>query len=268
MQCVVGIPSQLRRRNSLLCTVWHAFNRTSGSSNYAPQRLLLGTHHGRSLGNWRLCISRSWFQGPTILRHCNGRSDLGLGSAHLGERLRLHGLCPHRLLLLAHSQGLDLTPSILALLFVTLDIVSVVIQLIGGGMAGPGASPDAQKKGLNIFMGRIGMQEGFVVLFLGLVLRFHRDQLQAERMGRLPAERFGRWEWLLYALYACLLAVTIGIVYRLAAFSAGQDASNPLPSNEPLRYVLESTPMWLAMFVWNIVHLGRFITGPDDKMPR
>ncbi|KAI4605368.1 hypothetical protein J4E81_010620 [Alternaria sp. BMP 2799] len=160
------------------------------------------------------------------------------------------------------------SPSILALIFVTLDIVSFVIQLVGGGMAGPGASPEAQKKGLNIYMGGIGMQEGFIVLFLGLVVKFHRDQLQAGRVGRLPTDKIGGWKWLLYALYACLLAITIRIIYRLAEFSAGLGASNPLPSNEPLLYVLESAPMWLAIFVWNIVHPGRFIRGPDAKMPR
>ncbi|KAF2874642.1 RTA1 like protein-domain-containing protein [Massariosphaeria phaeospora] len=159
------------------------------------------------------------------------------------------------------------SPSILALVFVTLDIVSFVIQLVGGGMAGPGASPESQKKGLNIYMGGIGMQEGFIVLFLGLVITFHRDQLQAERVGRLTADKIGGWKWLIWALYGCLLAITIRIIYRLAEFSAGLGASNPLPSNEPLLYVLESTPMWLAILAWNIVHPGRFIHGADAKMP-
>ncbi|EOA81672.1 uncharacterized protein SETTUDRAFT_99534 [Exserohilum turcica Et28A] len=161
-----------------------------------------------------------------------------------------------------------LSPSILALIFVSLDILSFVIQLVGGGMAGPGASPESQKKGLNIYMGGIGMQEGFIILFLGLVIKFHRDQLQAERAGRLNADKAGGWKWLIWALYACLLAITIRIVYRLAEFSGGLGASNPLPSNEPVLYVLESTPMWLAILVWNIVHPGRFIQGPDAKMPR
>ena len=161
-----------------------------------------------------------------------------------------------------------LSPSILALVFVTLDIVSFVVQLIGGGMAGPGASADAQKKGLNIYMGGIGMQEGFIVLFLGLVVKFHRDQLRAERVGRLTADKIGSWRWLMGALYGCLLAITVRIVYRLAEFSGGLDHSNPLPSNEPLLYVLESTPMWLAILVWNVVHPGRFIRGDGAKMPR
>lgn len=161
-----------------------------------------------------------------------------------------------------------LSPSILALIFVTLDIVSFVIQLVGGGMAGPGADADSQRKGLNLYMGGIGMQEGFIVLFLGLVIKFHRDQLYAERVGRLAADKIGGWKWLIYALYACLAAITIRIIYRLAEFSGGLGTSNPLPSNEPVLYVLESTPMWLAILVWNIVHPGRFMSGEDAKMPR
>ncbi|KAF2820835.1 hypothetical protein CC86DRAFT_360087 [Ophiobolus disseminans] len=159
------------------------------------------------------------------------------------------------------------SPSILALIFVTLDIISFVVQLIGGGMAGPGASAESQRKGLDIYMGGIGMQEGFIVLFLGLVIKFHRDQLQAERFGRLALDKIGGWKGLIWALYGCLMAITIRIIYRLAEFSAGLGASNPLPSNEPLLYVLESTPMWLAILVWNIVHPGRFIHGADAKMP-
>lgn len=159
-------------------------------------------------------------------------------------------------------------PSILALVFVTLDIACFVIQLIGGGMAGPGSNLASQKKGLNIYMSGIGMQEGFIVLFAGLVLKFHRDQLQAERQGRLADKKVAGWRSLIWALYGSLLAITTRIVYRLAEFSAGLGASNPLPGNEPLLYVLESTPMWIAIFAWNVVHPGRFIYGEDAKMPQ
>lgn len=159
------------------------------------------------------------------------------------------------------------SPSILALIFVALDIISFIIQLVGGGMAGPGATLESQKKGLDIYMGGIGMQEAFIIMFLGLVIKFHRDMLQVERTGRLATDKTVGWRWLLYALYGCLLSITIRIVYRLAEFSGGLDHNNPLPSNEPLLYVLESTPMLLAILVWNIVHPGRFIYGTDAKMP-
>ncbi|OQO15346.1 hypothetical protein B0A48_00729 [Cryoendolithus antarcticus] len=159
------------------------------------------------------------------------------------------------------------SPSLLALIFVTLDIVSFIVQLIGGGMAGPGANPAAQRKGTNIYMGGIGMQEGFILLFSGLVIKFHRDQLQAERMGRLTVQKSTGWRWLIVALYACLLAITIRIIYRLVEFSAGLGKNNPLPGNETLLYILESIPMTLAMLVWTIVHPGRFMCGEDAKLP-
>ena len=118
------------------------------------------------------------------------------------------------------------------------------------------------------YIGGIGMQKGFIALFLSLVIKFHRDQLQAQRVGRLSADKTTSWRWLMWRLYACLLAITIRIIYRLAEFSAGLGLSNPLPRNEPLLYVLESTLTWLAILVWNVVHPGRFIRGEGAKMPR
>ena len=44
----------------------------------------------------------------------------------------------------------------LAATFVALDIISFVIQLVGGGMATPTASTAQQQKGINIYMGGIG----------------------------------------------------------------------------------------------------------------
>lgn len=111
------------------------------------------------------------------------------------------------------------------------------------------------------------MQEGFIILFLCLVVKFHRDQLQAERAGRLAADKITGWRWMTWALYTCMLAITIRIIYRLVEFSAGLGHSNPLPKNEPLLYVLESTPMFLAILVWNSFHPGRYIHGGDAKMP-
>lgn len=134
-------------------------------------------------------------------------------------------------------------------------------------MAGPGASPESQSKGLNLYMGGIGLQEGCIILFLGLVIKFHRDQLQAERAGRLAADKIASWRWMIWALYTCMLAITVRIIYRLIEFSAGLGNSNPLPKSEPLLYVLESTPMFLAILIWNIFHPGRYMHGDDAKLP-
>ncbi|KAM4065470.1 RTA1 like protein [Hirsutella rhossiliensis] len=159
-----------------------------------------------------------------------------------------------------------LSPSILAIVFVSLDIVSFVIQLIGGGMAGPGSSPESQKKGIDIYMGGIGMQEGFIVLFVGLIVKFHVDQIRAERNGMVPRDK-SAWRPLIYALYGCLLSISVRIIFRLIEFSGGAGYDNPLPNTESYFYALDGAPMWLAIFVWNAIHPGRYMQGPDAKMP-
>ena len=60
--------------------------------------------------------------------------------------------------------------STFALVFVTLDFVSFVIQVVGGSMAPPGAPQDEVMKGVHLYMGGIGMQEAFIVGFVVLVV--------------------------------------------------------------------------------------------------
>ncbi|GFF54145.1 protein RTA1 [Aspergillus udagawae] len=157
-------------------------------------------------------------------------------------------------------------PSLLAMIFVLLDLGSFVIQLIGGGMAGPGADQATMMKGVHIYMGGIGIQQFFIVLFLFIAVQFHRQMLHLDRQGRLVGIKT-KWRGLLYALYASLLFITVRIIYRLVEFSSGTDASNPIPRHEWYLYVFDAVPMWFAIMVWNVVHPGAIIRGPDAKMP-
>ncbi|GFF30199.1 hypothetical protein IFM58399_02507 [Aspergillus lentulus] len=157
-------------------------------------------------------------------------------------------------------------PSMLAMIFVVLDLGSFVIQLIGGSMAGPGADHDTMMKGIHIYMGGIGIQEFFIVLFLFIAIQFHRKMLNLDRQGRLVGLK-AKWRGLLYALYASLLFITVRIIFRLVEFSSGNDASNPIPQHEWYMYVFDAVPMWFAIVVWNVVHPGAIIKGPDAKMP-
>ena len=61
---------------------------------------------------------------------------------------------------------------------------------------------------------------------------------------------------------------TMRIIFRLIEFSAGQGTNNPLPYTERYFYILDGSPMWLAMFVWNVAHPGRYMRGPDSRLPR
>ncbi|RGP76960.1 hypothetical protein FLONG3_4898 [Fusarium longipes] len=155
----------------------------------------------------------------------------------------------------------------LAAIFVGLDIVSFIIQLIGGSLAGPGSPPDEQLKAIHIYMGGIGLQEFFIIIFIILCIAFQRKmhEIRAEKGIRsFIASDCGK---LLLALYFSLAMISVRIIYRLIEFSGGEGQRNPLMTHEIYFYILEAAPMFLALLVFNIVHPGKTMQGPLSEMP-
>ncbi|THC98405.1 hypothetical protein EYZ11_002124 [Aspergillus tanneri] len=157
-------------------------------------------------------------------------------------------------------------PSLLAMIFIVLDLASFITQLVGGSMAGVGQPEDQIMKGIHIYMAGIGIQEFFIVIFLIIAILFHRQMLYLDRRGELTGLK-AKWRPLLYALYASLLFITVRIIYRLVEFSSGKSASNPIPYHEWYMYAFDATPMFFAISVWNLAHPGTVLQGPDAKMP-
>lgn len=79
----------------------------------------------------------------------------------------------------------------IAAVFVFLDIASFVIQLVGGGMANPSASPEKQQLGIHIYMGGIACQQLMIVIFVGLCIVFQR-QMQRADVRRLFSSGWGQ----------------------------------------------------------------------------
>lgn len=98
--------------------------------------------------------------------------------------------------------------SILSMLFVILDFVSFIVQLIGGSLAGPTADDAQVMRGIHLYMGGIGLQQFFIFLFLGVAVYFHRQMLRSERLGGTGRGKEG-WRPLLYVLYASLGLITV-----------------------------------------------------------
>ncbi|KAH6895985.1 RTA1 like protein-domain-containing protein [Thelonectria olida] len=157
----------------------------------------------------------------------------------------------------------------LAAIFVGLDIISFIVQLIGGSMAGPGSPPDQQLHAVHIYMGGIGLQEFFIVLFVGLCVVFQRDMARLDATPSKGVVQFVKKPWasLLVTLYFSLAMITIRIVYRLVEFSGGMGQDNALTTHEAYFYVLEAVPMLLALGAFNVVHPGKIMTGPNADMP-
>ncbi|GKT43617.1 putative lipid transporter atnI [Colletotrichum spaethianum] len=159
---------------------------------------------------------------------------------------------------------LHIPASTFAAIFIGLDIVSFAVQLAGGSLAGPTAPPAEQMKAIHIYMGGIGLQEFFILLFVGLTMKF---QLELQRMEKLVGTSPQPWKPLMWALYFSLSMITVRIVYRLIEFSSGHGIDNALITHEAYFYVLEALPMFLAIAVFNSMHPAAVMNGPGSDMP-
>ncbi|KAM0260875.1 hypothetical protein ACHAPA_010091 [Fusarium lateritium] len=155
----------------------------------------------------------------------------------------------------------------LAAIFVGLDIVSFIVQLVGGSMAGPSSPPDERMKAIHIYMGGIGLQEFFIVIFVVLCVIFQRKMHKMNQQGGIKAFFTSDWGRLLCTLYFSLAMISVRIFYRLIEFSGGEGQDNGLVTHEIYFYILEAAPMFLALLAFNIVHPGRIMTGSNSEMP-
>ncbi|KAK5447787.1 hypothetical protein LTS15_009286 [Exophiala xenobiotica] len=74
-------------------------------------------------------------------------------------------------------------------MFVLFDITAFLIQATGGTMAGPGSSAQTQKIGMDVYVGGVGVQLGFLVVFVSLAVRFqlnlkNQSQSQSQSQNR------------------------------------------------------------------------------------
>lgn len=100
------------------------------------------------------------------------------------------------------------------IVFVTLDIIAFLVQLGGASLTtNTDAAPRTVLLGLHIYMGGIGMQEFFILWFLGLAIYMHQKMIRMEGngqigMGKLQTGRFS-WRWLFYSTYFALVMITV-----------------------------------------------------------
>ena len=107
---------------------------------------------------------------------------------------------------------------------------------------------------------QIGVQQFFIILFAVLAVRFHH-KLRAQP----PSWPIARAFRLLYVLYAVLVLITIRIIKNLAEYANGLDSE--MPKHEAYLYALDSTPMLIALVLFNIIHPGSVMPGRESDLP-
>ncbi|TGO23065.1 hypothetical protein BPAE_0145g00140 [Botrytis paeoniae] len=162
----------------------------------------------------------------------------------------------------------------IAKIFVWLDVLSFITQLVGGILISPGADPNIPMIGIHIYMGGIGFQEFCILLFTAIAIKFMFIMQQRERSIGVSAnqildQRHRGWRPLLYIMFTSLALITTRIIYRLVEFSAGLDPSkNSIPYHEWYFMVLDASPMLIAIALMNVVHPGRILVGEGSEFPR
>lgn len=163
----------------------------------------------------------------------------------------------------------------ITLMFVLCDIFAFLVQATGGMMITPSASIQTQRNGLHVYMGGIGVQLFFIVVFFTLAIQFHRlvkrENFHVHTLTDRPGEGVGKHTYrksarqatkLVIVLYVALALIAYRNIYRLIEFSAGVQSS--ITTHEFYTYVFDSTPMLAAVALFSVFHPGRSLRGPNS----
>ncbi|KAJ7726270.1 RTA1 like protein-domain-containing protein [Mycena maculata] len=224
----------------MYCPSFNLKSRRLGLTNLAH---IIQAIHYRKRFCWVVIMAGTWETAGLIMRVL---SVLHTTSAAYGTPsqllILLAPLWINAFLYVVMSRFVYFSARRLSLCFVLFDITAFLMQATGGTMINPDNSAKTQMLGIHIYMGGIGLQQFFILGFIGLVIRFHYKMML---LG-------GSTEWKrpLYTTYATLGLITLRIIFRLIEFSSG--LFSPITMSEAPFYTLDALPMFVTLVLWNI----------------
>ncbi|KAI0303342.1 RTA1 like protein-domain-containing protein [Multifurca ochricompacta] len=162
-----------------------------------------------------------------------------------------------------------LTPRRYTIIFVSCDIISLVIQALGGGIASVSTSRSQAQAGSHIALGGTVFQLVAIIAYCALaaefLFRYTRDRPM--RSARVPGEALRgmidkRLRRMLIAMFIMTDFIVIRTVYRTVEFVDGWDGK--VISTQWLFNVFDGAMIVLAMFTLNAFHPGVLLLGSDD----
>ena len=140
-------------------------------------------------------------------------------------------------------------------IFCTCDILSLVIQAIGGGMAATAVAaipPRGSKTGTNIMVGGIVFQMASITVFVCFFAEFlRRVRRERKSLGRKIDVLIGA------TAFACIM-IYMRSIYRTIELLQGW--SGYLITHEPYFIGLDAVLMLFAVAVFNVIHPGWFLS--------
>ncbi|WZH44049.1 RTA1 like protein-domain-containing protein [Fusarium acuminatum] len=166
-----------------------------------------------------------------------------------------------------------LSPKMYAIIFLTCDIIALVIQAVGGGMASTEADKidGDTKPGTNIMVAGIVFQMAAMIVFTVLVLDFMRrvfvktPRLESQKIrpahpGSLPRS----YIWLLASVFISLTMIFVRSIYRTIELIQGWEGY--LITHERFFIGLDAATMIIAVGIFNFFDPVFLLWGEDDHL--
>ncbi|KAF7300387.1 Peptidase A1 domain-containing protein [Mycena chlorophos] len=163
-----------------------------------------------------------------------------------------------------------LPPRWYARIFVSCDIIALVVQGFGGASAASATTLDAANQGADIMLGGISFQFAVMIAFSLLIIDYlirHRLDKPWRRPSTTSPLSFSRRArtppitTMLISLALCTALLFIRAVYRLVELSGGWDG--PIIRTQVYFNVFDGGMITAALWVWNAVHPGWFLPAGE-----
>ncbi|EKD17926.1 uncharacterized protein L3040_004466 [Drepanopeziza brunnea f. sp. 'multigermtubi'] len=143
-------------------------------------------------------------------------------------------------------------------IFITCDFISLLLQAIGGGMAGSaGDDADLRDLGTDLMIAGIVWQVATLLAFAGLVVdyvvrtRFAWEAVDPQAKALLAS---GKFKGFVAAVTVAFVTVFLRCVYRIVEMVGGW--ANPIMRDEPSFIVFEGVMIVLAVLAMTVFHPG------------
>eukprot|EP01117_Protostelium_nocturnum_P006103 TRINITY_DN219_c0_g1_i1.p1 TRINITY_DN219_c0_g1~~TRINITY_DN219_c0_g1_i1.p1 ORF type:complete len:297 (+),score=63.06 TRINITY_DN219_c0_g1_i1:114-1004(+) len=179
------------------------------------------------------------------------------------------------------SQHSRLKPLQYSIIFLICDLLSLILQAIGGSIASSAKDDATQKKGSQIMLGGVVFQMFcmciFIVLSLEVAWRFHCATHAKGRFSKISPNERQETTQFVSRVFPLAIALVIGCVllfvrgiYRVVELSEGWDG--PIITNENYFIALDAILMILTQVLFNIIYPSRYLvsskTSPADNQPQ
>lgn len=162
---------------------------------------------------------------------------------------------------LTNRSLLGIRAQFLALPFLVINAAAFVLEVVGATMMDKRNLVWEQRNADHLYTGGLVVQMLVNFVFMGMLFAL---LFEMRNSGRRSVMRT-RWKGLVGAMFGASGLILIQIFFSLGRFSAGDKSFSALSSHESYFYILETTPVVLAIAILNVFHPGRFMTG-EEKM--